>query len=44
MVRNGLVPNENRAALEAKVEAFFRKNPEKKSRKTSFGLLSLNDL
>ena len=34
----------DRAAFEAKVEAFFRKNPEKKSRKKSFGLLSLKDL
>ena len=33
-----------RAALEAKVEAFFRKNPEKRSRKLSFGSLSLKDL
>lgn len=34
----------DRAALEAKAEAFFRKNPEKRSRKTSFGSLSLKDL
>lgn len=34
----------DRAALEAKAEAFFRKNPEKRSRKTSSGLLSLKDL
>lgn len=34
----------DRAAFEAKVEAFFRKNPEKRSRKTSSGLLSLKDL
>ena len=34
----------DRAMLEAKVEAFFRKNPEKKSRKTSFGSLSLKDI
>ena len=34
----------DRATLEAKAEAFFRKNPEKRSLKTSFGSLSLKDL
>lgn len=33
-----------REALEAKVDAFFRKNPEKRERMTSLRSLSLSDV